>query len=316
MVRFFKHIDKNYGFAIIDLQINFSRKVIISQPNRPWEKGQKEGRMYESFKKDVLAIACGIVIGCVLIHHSGWRLASWLLWTIGVIGGAASAYILRLAFEPKRITLAAGHAWQKARQLKLKWPKKPKWGWDKKTSFGAAKSLIVLAAGLSWSMILMSLFVSQTNPGPRSTIGIIDILIICGILHFLHFWVFIFSGFTVKGEDEPSITKTSTALKWNFISMPFSLFYYVVIIFIFKMVIGNILKFGWKFFILFAKFVHSSIATSCATYAAIFTLITAAITGNIFFIIALAIAGGLIGAVMRRLVPKLCHWQYPQAVNT
>ncbi len=270
--------------------------------------------MRESFKKDVLAIACGIIIGCVLIHHTGWQLASWLMWAIGMVGGAAGAYVLRLAFEPKRVGVAAKYAWQKVRQVKWHWPSLPKWQATKAQFMDNLKQLIIEASVFSWLLLLFFLILAMIVTGEKKSDIIALIITLPMFIHFLFLLVLLNISFS-KDQEKMQNRKKSTVLKWNFVVAPFSLLYYVVVIFFLKMGVWNFLKFGWKFFVSFTKLVHSSTATSCAAYAAIFILVVATISSDIFLIIALGIVGGLIGALMRRLVPKWCHWQYPQTAG-
>jgi len=246
----------------------------------------------QSFKKDVLVITCGIVVGCVLFHNIHLQLASWLKLLMGGFGGGLFTYVLRLCFEPERIKKAKG--------------KEIKWQRNKQEFFEDVQHMSIIMSGFTWAFNLIIFCVAEA---PFKD-GLFLLLISSVSFHVYGVVVVMLSCFAKQEESYQKIKK-STFLKWNFISLPFSVLYYVGYEFLIKIILIKGVPMVLRVLGSFAKFVHSSTFTSCAIYTMLFTLIVATITSDIIWIISLAVIGGIVGAKMRHWVPKWFHWELP-----
>ena len=269
--------------------------------------GSKMQNVKENFKKDVLSIMCGIIVGCIFIHHIDLQWASWLKWVAGIFGGGLFTYSLRMAFEPARVKNAVNIAWKKTKEIEIRLSK-IKWQATREEFVNDLRGAFVALSMICWFSICMTIVTSlQEN---SSDFKWIMVFYLVTFFHILVLVIVTLKGFA-KQEEGVNVS-IKTLLKWNFITLPFSLFYYVII----KFAILGLLKVSLKFLVYSAKLIHSSIFTACATYTTVFVLVTAIISSEIWVIFALGFIGGVVGSLMRRAVPKWFHWELPQVAST
>ncbi|MBI1957385.1 MAG: hypothetical protein HYS44_02930 [Candidatus Niyogibacteria bacterium] len=265
--------------------------------------------MNNRFMKDVFAIAVGAFLGALLAHAMGG------FWLIGILVGGAAGYITRGLTEPRRVNNSVQRAFRAAF---YRYPVALLDGGWRRTKEGIALGAILGSViGMVFAIFSWIVFFIDPNPLKLSTQLTIHAVFAFGapifisiIAALLCFSVISTGNALIRDPSPPS----KHVFYWNSITWHVFVVWFTVIgCWLFLKWLPSAprhlalaTRFTGHFLMMFARFVHREDFSACGIYALIAALGIFLYAPNHPIPIALAaFAGGIIGAVMRRIVLRL-----------
>lgn len=240
------------------------------------------------FWKDAMAMFFGMFFGAMLAHSAG------CYWLVGVLAGGGIGYLSRLIQEPERVVWAARTAWQKT----VSWePDKEWWRLFLATNFyatmfsgGAASPL----AGLVGICVVAQITLITLIPAIVGyLVGVALALLFALVIAILFFLLDIETTEELKRHFRQ---RKDLAWRYNAVTIYYRLLIWTVF------GIKTILGFVKSFVIL----VHSERFTACGAYSIIGALgIYIYIPYQPALMAIVAVAGALLGAILRRVVLRI-----------